>query len=557
MTSKILELSQNNADVVLKNGEYTISLPYSKDLIMTEGDTLTMKNIFIDTESQSNQKINVPKDITVKMEFGFYYNYTRQDDLAIVGSGGASLPTIDGKDWAVCYDTHRLNPSDMDELFEIHVQGNYNNPVEGGWVDVKYKDEAGAEQTTRVTIPASSSRQEPSSHALCSIYFKNTFTPVLTPEKGLTGALTTKTKTTTGNNPHLTPVLRQFQLTIKKGSYTPQQIVIEFNRQVQKAVLGGELNAIYSNDFLIDQAKITGVGSIYLCKGDGTMAMKLTNANTLLFGASFVELEFQSDTNQFSFQYLHTPYYTDPTQTVPSQPSVGFLNLTPATPGANYISVNKNSGVFFKTLSSEYADGTNATFWTNILGFNLDTLIPPIQSVAVNPINTQPCVLMKFNTPLEDGVNITGGFFPLSAQVNLTFLPTGNKWYKAENMTTAANFLSTTSDTFNILGGQSTISNTQYNSGFFLVGINANFNTSFYSKNNQDNIMAIVSRFYSLNSFTSGTQEDSLIYTHHGAPLTLTSFQVRIMNDKKTIAENLGENSVVFLQLTPAAAAGK
>ena len=117
-------------------------------------------------------------------------------------------------------------------------------------------------------------------------------------------------------------------------------------------------------------------------------------------------------------------------------------------------------------------------------------------------------------------------------------------------MATTANFLSTTSDTFNILGGQSTISNTQYNSGFFLVGINANFNTSFYSKDNQDNIMAIVSRFYSLNSFTSGTQDDSLIYTHRGDPLTLSSFQVRIMNDKKTIAENLGENSVIFLQIS-------
>jgi len=66
--------------------------------------------------------------------------------------------------------------------------------------------------------------------------------------------------------------------------------------------------------------------------------------------------------------------------------------------------------------------------------------------------------------------------------------------------------------------------------------------------------MGIVSRYYELNSFTSGTSADSLIYTHHGLPLTLSSFQVRIMNDKKTIAENLGENSVVFLQISPASA---
>ena len=42
MTSKIIELSQSNADVVNENGDYEIALPFSNDLIMKEGDQLQL-----------------------------------------------------------------------------------------------------------------------------------------------------------------------------------------------------------------------------------------------------------------------------------------------------------------------------------------------------------------------------------------------------------------------------------------------------------------------------------------------------------------------------------
>jgi len=61
--------------------------------------------------------------------------------------------------------------------------------------------------------------------------------------------------------------------------------------------------------------------------------------------------------------------------------------------------------------------------------------------------------------------------------------------------------------------------------------------------------MAIVSRYYELNSFTSGGSDTSLIYTHVGDPITLSSFGVRIMKPDKTLADNLGENTSVFLQI--------
>ena len=61
--------------------------------------------------------------------------------------------------------------------------------------------------------------------------------------------------------------------------------------------------------------------------------------------------------------------------------------------------------------------------------------------------------------------------------------------------------------------------------------------------------MAIVSRYYELNSFTSGTEGDSLVYTHEGEPITLSSFGVRIMTPQKVVADNLGANTAVFLEI--------
>jgi hypothetical protein len=85
-----------------------------------------------------------------------------------------------------------------------------------------------------------------------------------------------------------------------------------------------------------------------------------------------------------------------------------------------------------------------------------------------------------------------------------------------------------------------------------LIGVNANFKTNYYSKDGQQNILGILSRYYELNSFTSGTSADSLVYTHVGEDITLSSFQIRIMSPNKKIAENLGENSAIFVEIISA-----
>ena len=63
MSSVILELSQAEAQNVNVNGDYNISLPQNADLLLEAGDSIQLKNVFVDTESQSSQKIVIKKDI--------------------------------------------------------------------------------------------------------------------------------------------------------------------------------------------------------------------------------------------------------------------------------------------------------------------------------------------------------------------------------------------------------------------------------------------------------------------------------------------------------------
>ena len=82
--------------------------------------------------------------------------------------------------------------------------------------------------------------------------------------------------------------------------------------------------------------------------------------------------------------------------------------------------------------------------------------------------------------------------------------------------------------------------------------INANFKNNFYSNTKSPNICAIVSRYYEVNSYTSGSSDDSLVYTHLGDPVTLSNFNVKILNPAKEVAKNLGANTSVFLQIISA-----
>jgi len=102
------------------------------------------------------------------------------------------------------------------------------------------------------------------------------------------------------------------------------------------------------------------------------------------------------------------------------------------------------------------------------------------------------------------------------------------------------------------LAGQKNTQKNQYRFGYYLVSVTGDFRSQFYTKDVKQNIMAIVSRYYENNSFTSGTSDDSVIYIHSGAPINLQKFNIKILKPDKSIAENLGPESAVYLEIVKA-----
>jgi hypothetical protein len=413
---------------------------------------------------------------------------------------------------------------------------------------------------------------------------------------------------------NLVPLRGTSTISLLSGDYTPQDLVKEMNRQVQLAyteegqVLEGSNGdipngqtspvPIYQNTFLQSQQSIgfnnprlnPAVGqnpnerTCYLVRSDCGNIVRMNDTNAgVLVGASFVEFDYKTDTNQFTIDFIHTPYYTDPVpaSNTPAQIAVGYLSQRQFVDGTvkgtpeNLIPITKNGGIVFQQLSSLDSQGGNADFWGQILGFNLSSaqeVVPPLlvshQTLASADIPTRPAgygeaggaaynvaTAFKMVPALKDGKNMTGGYFPISASTDLVGSNSTSYWEPISMTLPADNtvpdpFLSTATDTINIQSNQVAIGGGPKNDGgYFLVAVDGDFRTDYYSNNNKDNIMGIVSRYYEINSFTSGTSDDAVIYTHKGEPITISDFNVRILAPSKKLAPNLGDGTTVFLEV--------
>ena len=184
-----------------------------------------------------------------------------------------------------------------------------------------------------------------------------------------------------------------------------------------------------------------------------------------------------------------------------------------------------------------------------------------IQTDQARTLDGVDIVTIKTTVALEDGKNTTGGFLSLSGETNLngTSVNPGvlplvplNWWESIEPILEGGHtsFLSSTSDTYDILSSQSDSNKNQFRFGYYLISVEGDFRSQFYGKEVKSNVMSIVSRYYENNSFTSSSSSsDSVVYVHSGAPITLQKFNVKIMKPDKTVADNLGPQSAVYLEI--------
>jgi hypothetical protein len=304
-----------------------------------------------------------------------------------------------------------------------------------------------------------------------------------------------------------------------------------------------------------------------------------------ILGASQFVLEFDDNTNRFGFQFLHTPCYANAAGNDGGDVEVAGLasasqwttgnsgNANPVLPTKRF-RVGKNGGILIQNL-------TPKSFWSDQLGFDLeqftkdrfgkDTTIANPNCLLVNALSKShaltgeeyavgslPASVPVFSVLPKDGVQMTSGFVGISS-----IFDKGNKFQKQIGQAAPA-VDGTTSSTLGVIGqstsdiraGDGLLSATSGTTtfGYFLIEVAAAFGNNYINnEGNFKHIVAIVSRYYEKESYTSSTSADSIIYTHSGRPVMINSFNCRILNSDKSLAKNIGTDNTIILEVQKAA----
>jgi hypothetical protein len=543
MNTLTIECRQKEANLVNKNGDYEVIIP--NKIQIEEGDAIVVRNSFIDTEATESQKLVIPDEglkLTIT-NLKYLVNWDGTDKKSFETPTDAFPP--DGELYAYCHAT--TTPVNCSEIVSQELE--YGGPVAtgqdipwgGGNVTYTYTDfNTGTPQkkvigirklnydaNDKYTIPVNIffDNTKPTNIAYNFAYNPQFTTPIAPLERSVTEAL-------------LNVVTESQTIEIEGGNYDPEDLVVVMNRELQKnRPTGGAL----VNSPILTATESSGVSTFKFVNFTKNEVFQTEN-KAYWVGTSDFEFSYIPNSKQFSVNRIHMAYYDSGNE------AVGFIPF-----GGTDTLVTKNSGIMFTNLECELrTSGAPFDFWSGVLGFDLDhgspnnilaTYTSEAGTLGAAP-NRRP-VFSRF----QDGINMTSGYSGLNAVVikngtdPFNFVPTSIP---------ATGIFSTSTDVTPIIGKASSL-NAQDAFGYFLVEVKAGFGNDFYTPlNNQSSVRAIVSRYYSVNSYTSGTEADSIVYRHNGDPMMLSSFKIRILDSLKNVATNIGEDNTIFIGIIKA-----
>ena len=343
------------------------------------------------------------------------------------------------------------------------------------------------------------------------------------------------------------PIVATASVNFKRGVYSPSAFAQRLNRLItqnkQNATFQSKKksssNPILQSTFTLQQDYKDPVfinmrdPSKYFFYG------KKNTATTGFFhvGTNQFELSYDEEQNNFRFDYTHFPLYDSSGNITVKY--VGFDS------SGNYKLASRYGGIAFRAFSSTQ-DGKEINLWRDILGFDLDSLtreIPSTTSQASISGNTYE--VPDFGSNLKVGREVTTG----STQIDVGVKKTNSETLPELPLTTRISASQTepifSDEDFNYTGNNAT--------AYFLVEINAGMTQDLITNNDiHTNIFGIISKYYQNANYSYSSLEDSIVYTHVGAPITINSFRIRILNSTYNVPLDLGSDNSVFLQFNKA-----
>ena len=375
-----------------------------------------------------------------------------------------------------------------------------------------------------------------------------------------------KTKAITGD--YFKPIIDTLDIVLPAGNYAPADLCAFLNREINKnksPVAGNVVQTSFLRNTGTDPTTdvAPNPNTVYFTRNDdggyifsvgAAPATKDAPAKPYnwLYGASQVTLDWNDDQGLFNWTYLHTPFY------YLGKEVTGYATVEPAPPTPTAYDVNRYAGIAFASLgATTVKDGAKFDFWDAKLGFNVAHNQPG--SLCVHDTVVTAGGITTFTVPTAIGVNVTANFTGADSLVNKSKPASGSpdtyefrKAPEPADISSGDMVFNTSEYTEPILAGKSVFAQ-NLNFGYYLIEIDSNFANNFVDNTaTNTKIKSVVSRYQSYQSYTAGSSDGSLIYVHKGAPTVISSFHVRILDSKKQLANNIGNDNTVFLNLVRA-----
>ena len=594
---------QADSTSVISNGSWTTNL--IKPIEIKQGDSLIVSKTFIDTVSEADSKIIIENDILATLELYSYVSSVDHEETPTYNTEGKSyysndpariakqVPNksysqySDGYDYIHCKKIPNADfPVYMKRATSITIRSDLKNgnhytgyPFDPGYpvpLFIQAKDQDGKIVMHSFICPR---KKIPITGTTVTIPL-NIITDV---RYGLVAFNSDWSWNNAGSNPSgqnldpdtdsfdivyqtigadggtFQPVPISVDIPILKGSYSAGDMVSVLNDGLQNAVVNGQISTTPSefplNPILKQAASLTADDNYFVGVQSKTVNIAGVARTTLTylqqvdninwwFGSSLLNLDFNEDNSTFYFKYAHLPLYdTDSSGVIFSSyyEDVGTSK--------NYYA-GKNSGVAisgFSAVNNDVNLGNYFTpydFWTEKLGFVLKDIATTTQLEPNIQLGGETIGFHSFLN-YGNGICTTTGRPVLDALINKTTTP-----FIAQPYVNIKELIDLTTPAY---ATKSVLNPIDLLYGYFLVEVQGGFSTEMIGSSDiTRNISAIINRYYSLGSYTSGASDSSLIYTHTSPnSLYLNSLNIRILDSDKNLASHLDSDNTIFIQIIP------
>lgn len=551
------------------NGDYNINL--QQKIIVEQGDTIAVKNSFIDTEATNSAEVNVPPNTTITTRNYLYVNDVLTDGGLAVNLDNSNRTNFTGEPFIAC---RKLAGSGTEagrvDTIEIQIEEG-NNLDQNGTLVYNYTDVEGNPATYTGSYHIDSDDTEPKFVPIgkeiifivadgitfdTSNYFRFDVMPPRDVDLRFNGqnGLEDYPGPEEEVQDVYEPIILSNTIAVPAGNYDPNSLITELNTKTQLNTPDNTrlLNTPYlcatngdNPAKIITPDSSIGTQEVFFFNFTGTDAFKLNGTvNQIYVGTDNFAFGYEEAQSQFTIDYIHFPYINnaDGTRVVALFKKTDNGNNNAADyftmvsyGGIMFNNISDTNGLLSKSMNFDLADLSVATTQSEFL---IDTVSGKCPTTFRNGTQFTP----KLAKQITGQLVVMNTFVDTRQGQSFFQVPTG-----ANNKITQ-NFFASSTDTYQILAGPSVIRKT-FNFGYFLIEVEGKFPTDVHTADNTFKfIKQIVGRYYENNSFTQG-ESGQVIYTHKSSqPLILNTFRIRILNPDYTVPPGLGPNSAVFLE---------